>query len=108
MNELNILKDCKQIVWDILELCKYKPQWKYTINPQIIRACLSIGSNIAEGNCRSRKEFNRFLDIAIGSATETIFQLEFYDNTEEIEDRINKVIAVCKKLKSRNSSIVPR
>jgi four helix bundle protein len=44
---------------------------KYTLGNQIIRAAISIPSNIAEGNSRSsEKDKKRFMEIALGSAYE--------------------------------------
>ena len=48
----------------------------YGLTSQIRRACVSIGSNIAEGAGRSSdRELARFLDIAGGSANEVEYQL---------------------------------
>jgi len=77
------------------------------------RSAVSIPSNIAEGAAReSRKEFIRFLYIALGSVAELETQmllsrdLEFTDN-EEIEKNIERVgrmlNALIKALKKRDS-----
>lgn len=43
----------------------------YRITAQLIRAAISVPSNIAEGNARaSRKDYANFLSIARGSAVE--------------------------------------
>ena len=48
----------------------------YGLTSQIRRACISIPANIAEGCGREGKvEFNRFLQIALGSATELEYHL---------------------------------
>ena len=49
---------------------------KYGISSQITRAAVSIPSNIAEGSSRtSMKDYNRFLEISLGSSFEMETQL---------------------------------
>ena len=48
----------------------------YGLTSQMRRASASIGANIAEGTCRRGDcEFGRFLQIAIGSASELEYHL---------------------------------
>jgi four helix bundle protein len=48
----------------------------YGLTSQMRRASASIGANIAEGTCRKGDcEFGRFLQIAIGSASELEYHL---------------------------------
>ena len=48
----------------------------YGLTSQMRRASASIGANIAEGSCRRGDcEFGRFLQIAIGSASELEYHL---------------------------------
>jgi len=48
----------------------------YGLTSQMRRASASIGANIAEGSCRKGDcEFGRFLQIAMGSASELEYHL---------------------------------
>lgn len=53
---------------------------KYGISSQITRGAVSIPSNIAEGSSRSSmKDYNRFLEISLGSTFELETQLLIAD-----------------------------
>lgn len=73
-----VYKEAKSLQVDVFALSRSWPRVdQYTLGHQIQRSVISIGSNIAEGAGRdSRKEFRRFLEIAIGSAFELEHQLE--------------------------------
>lgn len=79
------MKDFRDLkVWrkaHLLTLAVYKAtasfpkEELYGLTSQIRRACVSVAANIAEGCCRSGDvEFARFLQMAMGSASE----LEYY------------------------------
>jgi len=80
----------------------------YGLTSQIRRASSSIPTNISEGCGRnSDKEFNQFLNIALGSANETEYllilskDLQYIDNDIYInlENQINKIKSKVYKLK---------
>ncbi|MBI2600392.1 four helix bundle protein [Candidatus Daviesbacteria bacterium] len=55
---------------------------------QLQRACLSVPTNIVEGHARnSKKEFHRFLSIALGSLAETEYLLDFAYKRKLVADR---------------------
>jgi len=95
------MKDFRQLkVWEKshqLALAIYKetknfPQEElYGLTSQIRRASMSIPTNIAEG-CGSNtdKEFARFLQIAMGSASETEYQLILARDLEFIPKETHK------------------
>jgi four helix bundle protein len=81
---------------------------KYGITSQIRRASSSIPTNISEGCGRnSDKEFNQFLNIALGSASETEYliilsrDLNYIDmeTFEILEKEINTIKSKIYKLK---------
>jgi len=48
----------------------------YGLTSQLRRSCMSIPTNIAEGCCRGTDaEFKQFVQISMGSASETEYQL---------------------------------
>jgi four helix bundle protein len=73
-HELKIWQEGRKLVKSVYALSsKFPNEEMYGLTSQIRRAAISIPSNIAEGTGRkSDKEFQRFLDYAIGS----LFELE--------------------------------
>lgn len=84
-----------EIVDLVFEITKKLPAEElYSLSSQLRRAAISVPSNIAEGSSRSsQKEFNRYLEIALGSLFEMETQLliakKHYLNTENL---INKCL----------------
>ena len=76
---LNLLvwQSAMQIAEDIYRLTEKLPKHEmYSLTNQLRRAAISVPFNIAEGHGRnSPKEFNHFLDIALGSLSELETQL---------------------------------
>ena len=86
----------------------------YGLTSQIRRASLSIPTNISEGCGRnSDKEFNQFLNIALGSANETEYllmlsnDLDYISNEkfESLEIQMNTIKSKIYKLKEKLTSL---
>lgn len=89
---LNVWQKAIDYTVEIYKLSKQFPdEEKYGITSQIRRAAVSISCNISEGAGKSsNKDFNRFLDMALGSANEVenllIICLKLkYINEEELK-----------------------
>ena len=78
----------KQFVIQVYQLLKGFPDYeKYALCDQIRRAVISIPSNIAEGAGRMAiKERLHFYDIAYGSLTEVLCQLEISKDLSYISE----------------------
>ncbi len=96
----NSIKLCNQVY----ELAKKLPaSEKYGLYSQITRSVVSIPSNIAEGCAKSStKDFNRFLEIALGSAFELETQLiiirQNMMNNEKLITATEKTLIIQKQL----------
>lgn len=86
---------------DVFKITKgFSKEEIYSLTSQINRSAVSVPSNIAEGSSRSsNKEFNRFLEIALGSLFELQTQMvlasykDYIDKTElqKVEDKIEEL-----------------
>jgi four helix bundle protein len=74
---LKVWEQAHQLTLNIYRLTKSFPREEmYGLTSQMRRCSASIGANIAEGcGKRSNNEFQRFLQIASGSASELDYQL---------------------------------
>lgn len=94
--ELKIWQKGFDIAVDCFKLTEDFPsEEKFALTSQINRSAVSIPSNIAEGSSRSsEKDYNRFLEISLGSCFELETQLlisqavKYGDNT-----MTNKILA---------------
>lgn len=86
---LNSMQLCK-IVFKITN--QFPKSEVYGLYSQINRCAVSVPSNIAEGSSRSsNKDFNRFLEISLGSLFELQTQLilanyKMYVSSEELQE----------------------
>ncbi|MBM3416591.1 MAG: four helix bundle protein [Bacteroidetes bacterium] len=62
---------------------------KFGLSSQITRASVSIPSNIAEGSSRtSEKEYNRFVEISLGSSFELETQLLIAETVKYGDEKV--------------------
>ena len=98
-----------QFVSDIYFITKSFPREElFSLVNQIRRAAVSIPSNIAEGFGRhSRKDYLRFLQIAIASTFEIQTQIEISKNLRFIsEDVYNKIFESSREIERMLSSLI--
>lgn len=76
--EFPVYKEIKKYIKAIYELSsKFPKEEQFGMTNQIRRAGVSIALNIAEGSDRgSDKDFQRFIQMAIGSLNETVAVLD--------------------------------
>lgn len=99
---------------EIYKLTTYFPKEEiYSLTSQIRRASSSVPTNISEGCGRnSDKEFNQFLNIALGSANETEYLLILSRDLQYLEieiatnllDKINTIKSKIYSLKQKLNS----
>jgi len=75
--ELQVWRKARGLTLHLYALTRSFPNDEmYGLTAQIRRAAVSIGANIAEGcGRRSRPDFARFLQVALGSASELQYHL---------------------------------
>lgn len=94
--DLKVWQEAMGLVEDVYKLtAKFPKDEMFGLTSQLKRASISIPSNIAEGaGRRGKKEFQRFLYIALGSLSEVDTQLEiairlsFWKKDDEVFKRI--------------------
>ena len=99
--EFPVYKDAKKYIKDIYSLsAKFPVEEQFGLINQIRRAAVSIALNLAEGSDRgSDKEFQRFIQMAIGSLNETIAALDIsLDNGFINQQNYNIILAQAEKI----------
>ena len=94
--DLDVWKNSMDLVTDVYKVTtEFPTEERYGLSQQLRRSAVSIPSNIAEGAGRkSKKEFVRFLSIALGSLAECETQLliatklQYIDNIADLDEKI--------------------
>lgn len=109
--DLRVYQESKQLVKDVYSLLEKFPKFEvYALGDQLRRAVVSVPSNIAEGSGRSSlKEKVHFLEIAYGSLTETLCQLDIahdlgYISDEEFSVEKERISIIGKQLSGLRAS----
>ena len=87
--DLRVYKESKDLVKSVYHLLEKFPKYEtYALGDQLRRSVTSVPSNIAEGSGRfSIKEKIHFIEIAYGSLTESLCQLDIAHDLEYITDQ---------------------
>lgn len=103
--DLRVYQEAKLLVREVYTLLDKFPKYEtYALSDQLCRAVVSVPSNIAEGSGRvSAKEKVRFIEIAYGSLTETLCQLDIahdlnYITDEEFANETERINVIGKQL----------
>ena len=101
--DLKVWNNSVELVTKVYKISNDFPKEElFGLTSQIRRSAVSIPSNIAEGAARnSKKEFNNFLSIALGSASELETQLLIsnklkYLNVLDYESLMGELTAIQK------------
>lgn len=110
--DLRAYQESKQLVKDVYSFMERFPKFEtYALGDQLRRAVVSVPSNIAEGSGRfSVKEKIHFTEIAYGSLTETLCQLDIardlgYISDEEFNNEKDRINLIGKQLSGLRTSL---
>ena len=109
--DLRVYKESKELVKSVYRLLEKFPKYEtYALGDQLRRAVVSVPSNIAEGSGSfSIKEKIHFIEIAYGSLTESLCQLDIahdleYITEEEFNNEKERINIIGKQLSGLRSS----
>ena len=102
-NQLNVWQKGMELCVLVYNFTERMPSSeKYALISQMQRASVSIVSNIAEGSSRkSRKDFRRFVEMALGSCyeleTQLILAKQIYNISEDDLSQIDPILTIVRK-----------
>ncbi len=87
--DFQVYKESKEFYKEIVKLTKTFTKEYWELGDQLRRCTLSICLNIAEGSAkRSDKDFNRYIENALGSINEAVACLDIILNQALIEQAV--------------------
>lgn len=111
--DLRVYKEAKLLVREVYSLLDKFPKVEtFALSDQLRRAVVSVPSNIAEGSGRySIREKIHFIEIAYGSLTETLCQLDIahdllYISDKEFTEEKERIEVIGKQLSGLRSSFL--
>ena len=111
--EWQVYSDARDIFSSVLVLVSRLPrEYRFELGSQIVRASFSIVLNIAEGSGKtSDKELNRYIEIALGSVSETlaaldVFRYNAFVSEEEFNDFLLRLSKIAKELGGFKKKII--
>lgn len=109
--DLKVYKESKELVKSVYKMLDSFPRVEtYALGDQLRRSVTSIPSNIAEGSGRySVKEKIHFIEIAYGSLTEVLCQLDIahdlrYITDDQFNNEQDRISIIGKQLSGLRSS----
>lgn len=109
--DLRVYKESKELVKSVYKLLEKFPKYEtYALGDQLRRSVISVPSNIAEGSGRfSYKEKIHFIEIAYGSLTEALCQIDIshdlnYITDDEFDKEVERICIIGKQLSGLRTS----
>ena len=103
-------KRCFEFSLSVLRLAEplREQRANWILLDQLIRAATSIGANVVEGgNSTSRREFINYFQIALKSASETLYWLVLLREINKSQmNRIDDLLTECTEIKKIISTII--
>jgi len=98
--KFKVYQDSKKLHTEIVQVTKTFPREFFYLRDQLRRSSLSAALQIAEGSAkRSDKDFNRYIEISMGSANETAAGLDIAFEQSLIEKRkFESLVQLCKEV----------
>jgi four helix bundle protein len=109
--KLKVWEQSHSLTLEVYKLTRDFPKEElFSITSQLRRAIVSIPTNLAEGCGRgSDKDFKRFVQIAMGSASESEYLLLLSQELDYISSKeFNKLLSEIQEIKKMLSSLISK